>query len=78
MHNGAEHSHTHVSDPEENKALLAYMLDHNAHHAEELHTLAHGCETVNAQAAALLHEAVAELTASNEKIKKALQLLTKE
>lgn len=78
MHNGAEHIHTHTTDPAENKALLKYMLDHNAHHAKELHALAHGFETVDAKAAALLHEAVAGLTASNEKIAEALKLLIKE
>ena len=78
MHNGAAHSHTHATDPAENKALLQYMLTHNAHHAEELHSLAHGFEATNAEAAALLHEAVKTLTAGNEKIAEALALLTKE
>ncbi len=77
MHNGAEH-HAHATNPEENKALLTYMLNHNTHHAAELHSLAHSCETVHAEAAALLHEAVADLNASNEKIGDALKLLAKE
>ena len=78
MHNGAEHAHAHAADPAENKALLTYMLDHNAHHAQELHTLAHGYETIHKEAAALLHEAVAELNAGNQKIAEALKLLEKE
>ena len=37
-----EHSHEHTaSSPEEVLALLKYMLEHNRHHAEELHDLAH-------------------------------------
>lgn len=78
MHNGADHAHTHVTDPAESKALLTYMVDHNRHHAEELHTLAHGCEAANAEAATLLHEAVAMLNAGNEKLAEALKLLAKE
>ena len=34
------HSHSAASSPEEALALLKYMLDHNKHHAEELHDLA--------------------------------------
>ena len=35
-----EHSHEHTaSSPEEVLALLKYMLEHNRHHAEELHDL---------------------------------------
>lgn len=69
-----EHHHDHAQavSPEERLALLKYMVQHNAHHAEELHDLAHGCE---GQAADLLHEAVKDIEESNKKIEAALRLL---
>ena len=43
-----EHTHPHTHGPipafesmEQAEALMSYMLDHNRHHAEELHDLAH-------------------------------------
>ena len=48
------------------------MVQHNAHHAEELHDLAHGCE---GEAADLLHQAVTDIEESNKKIEAALKLL---
>lgn len=52
---GHDHGHTHEHhSPEETVALLAYMVTHNQHHAEELHELAH---SVEGEAAQLLHEA---------------------
>ena len=48
------------------------MLGHNAHHAEELHELAHSCE---GDAAELLHRAVDDIKASNQKLEEALKLL---
>ena len=41
-----DHSHAHGQEvsPEERLALLKYMVQHNAHHAEELHELAHTLE----------------------------------
>ena len=65
------HSHEHHS-PEETVALLAYMVTHNRHHAEELHELAH---SVDGEAAQLLHEAVVDLTVGNEKLAEALRIL---
>ena len=65
------HSHEHHSS-EETLALLTYMLGHNRHHAEELHELAHG---ISEEAAALLHEAVKDYEAGNEKLGKALELM---
>lgn len=53
-------------------ALLAYMVTHNQHHAEELHELAH---SVEGEAAQLLHEAVVDLTVGNEKLAEALRIL---
>ena len=70
------HPHTgSASQPvsaEERLALLKYMVHHNAHHAEELHELAHG---VDGEAAEWLHNAVADTEESNKKIEAALALL---
>ena len=68
-----EHSHNHKThSPEETLALLSYMIDHNRHHAEELHELAH---SANAEAAALIHDAVELFDSGNEKLEKALKIL---
>ena len=70
---GHDHGHTHEHhSPEETVALLAYMVTHNQHHAEELHELAH---SVEGEAAQLLHEAVVDLTVGNEKLAEALRIL---
>ncbi|MDD5823969.1 MAG: cobalt transporter [Firmicutes bacterium] len=72
-HEGHTHTHEHVtSSKEEALALLTYMLGHNRHHAEELHDLAHNFD---GEAHDLLHEAVANLQAGNEKLAAALELL---
>ena len=74
-HHDHEHHHEHGADsPEECLALLKYMLSHNAHHAEELHDLAHSTE---GEARELIHEAVKDIEQSNEKLKKAVALLEK-
>ena len=79
-HAGADAPHTHAHthehhSPEETVALLAYMVTHNQHHAEELHELAH---SVEGEAAQLLHEAVVDLTVGNEKLAEALRILKRE
>lgn len=66
------HSHTAASSPEEALALLKYMLDHNRHHAEELHDLAHSFDEVVAD---LIHDAVDKLGESNDLIEQALSLI---
>ena len=73
-HHHQEHDHHHHDhgSAEEMLALLKYMTDHNRHHAEELHELAHG---LDAEAAELIHQAVADYEAGNEKLVKALELL---
>ena len=75
-HNHA-HSHSHASDGApmdvaKRKAMLAYLLEHNRHHAQEIHDLAHGCDEA---AAALLHEASALIDQGNDKIEAALALM---
>ncbi len=69
-----DHGHTHgeAASPEETLALLAYMLGHNRHHAEELHELAHNVE--NEEARALIHAAVDDLQSSSDKLAEALAL----
>lgn len=68
-----DHEHSHKAhSPEEALALLSYMTQHNKHHAEELHELAHG---MGDNTAALIHEAVALFNAGNEKLEQALQML---
>lgn len=41
-----DHPHTHggFENPGQAEALLGYMLDHNRHHAEELHDVCHKLE----------------------------------
>mgnify|MGYP004582271727 FL=1 len=70
-----EHDHVHAHkahSPEEALALLSYMADHNKHHAEDLHELAHDMDDASA---ALIHEAVELFKAGNEKLEKALHML---
>lgn len=70
-----EHTHDHehkTHSPEETLALLAYMIDHNRHHAEELHELAH---SAGEEPEKLIHEAVELFDAGNEKLARALELL---
>ena len=67
------HEHTHAQhSPEETLALLAYMVQHNRHHAEELHELAHSMEDEPAQ---LIHDAILDFNLGNEKLDEALKLL---
>ena len=72
------HMHPHVHEheaqytPEEGLALLRYMADHNLHHTEELHELAHH---IGGEAEALIHEACVDFQVANEKLEQALKLL---
>lgn len=70
-----EHTHDHVhshaaSSPEEALALLKYMVDHNEHHAEDLHDLAHSFDE---KTSLLIHDAVDKLAESNALLKEALK-----
>ena len=76
-HEGGEthnHPHSHMipASSEEALALLKYMLDHNKHHADELHDLAHSFDEVEGD---LLHDAVEKLGESNSLIEQALSLI---
>lgn len=75
MHEGHDHHHHHHESSQAGKclALLTYMLDHNRHHAEELHDLAHELtDEGKANAASLLHEALVDFEKCNEKMAAAL------
>lgn len=72
------HTHPHNDGPvtcytrEEGLSLLKYLTDHNRHHAEELHELAH---QLGGEAEALIHEACVDYQVGNEKLEQALALL---
>lgn len=66
--------HCHEETPEETLALLKYMLDHNRHHADELHDMAHG---LDGEAKELIHAAVIDLEKGNDKLFRAINILNK-
>ena len=73
-----EHDHVHAHkahSPEEALALLSYMADHNKHHAEELHELAHDMDDASA---ALIHEAAIGKIAGDQLLKLQTLGLTEE
>ncbi len=78
------HSHTHegltaFESIEQGVKILDYMLDHNRHHAEELHEICHKLElSGEAEAAELLDKAVDAFREGNDLMDKALGLLKKE
>ena len=91
---GASHSHSHEhthSHPhshgevsafgsrDQAAALMSYMLDHNRHHAEELHELCHKLEASGKNEAALLiDEAVDRFNEGNVLLAAALEKLGQE
>ena len=74
-----EHTHNDVSafeSVEQATALVSYMLDHNRHHADELHDLAHKLEASgNDESAKLISEALEKFYEGNDILEKGLQLL---
>ena len=86
-----EHEHSHgASGPhvhgevaafdsdEQAVALMSYMLDHNKHHAEELHELAHKLDNGGKdEAAHLIEHALEHYFAGNEELAKALESMKK-
>ena len=80
-----EHSHEHccggehkAQSPDENLALLNYMLEHNRHHGEDLHELYHSLEAAGRNdAAKVVAEALHFYDHGNEKLAEALKLLAK-
>ncbi|MBR6476971.1 MAG: cobalt transporter [Lachnospiraceae bacterium] len=68
-----EHGHDHAEvSREETLALLAYMVSHNKHHAEELVNLSAGVE---GEAALALHKAISLFQEGNQELEAALKLL---
>ncbi len=59
-------------NPDEQTALLAYMVNHNRSHAEELHELAH---SLDGEAAELIHSAVSLFDQGNDKLEQALNIM---
>ena len=80
-----EHEHTHPHEHgdipafdslEQAEALMSYMLDHNRHHADELHEVGHKlAHSGKEEAAGLIHEAVDAFGRGNELLAKALEAL---
>jgi len=83
-HDGSTHTHTHEhthdhgaasaapTDMEKTKALLAYMLHHNEHHAEELAGL---LDALPEPAKSRLSLAIGTFEAANVELKEALDCL---
>ena len=77
-HDGSTHTHTHnhshegVTDLEQTKALLAYMLHHNEHHAEELAGM---LDALPENAKAKLSLAIGTFEAANVELKEVLECL---
>ena len=80
------HSHSHAHGDEsafdsmdQARALTAYMLDHNRHHAEELHELCHKLAAFGKEEAAeLIHSAVDKFGEGNALLESALEKIKQE
>lgn len=68
-----DHCGCHDETPEEILALLKYMLDHNRHHADELYDMANKLDN---EAKELVHAAVIDIESSNDKLAKAINILS--
>ena len=81
MHISEDHAHGHIHPEhehmsrEETLKLLAYMLDHNRQHTEELHDLCHALEHAECyDAADELANAMRYYNAGNDALENALSL----
>lgn len=74
MHEHGHHDHDHhtFESPEQRDALLAYLIDHERSHADELHEMAH---QIDGEAAALIHEAVELFVKGADKLEASLKVL---
>ena len=76
-----DHGHTHepiadgVSPEKRARALLAYMIEHNEHHASELSELS---DSLDGAARARLLEAVGGFEAANAQLREVLELIKEE
>jgi len=80
MHDGHghhHHDHDHQSSTSvKTQAMMTYMLEHNRHHAQELHDISHTLAHEGQEAASrILHEAVSDFEAGNLKLEQALGLI---
>ena len=77
-----EHTHENITafeSVEQAVKVLDYMLDHNKHHAEEVHEICHKLElSGEAEAAEFLDKAVDAFREGNTLMENALRLLKKE
>ena len=83
MHEGHDHHHHSHEEGfetiEQAVALMTYMLDHNRHHADELHDICHKLEAMGkTEAACLLEASVNSFNSGNEMLEAALENLKKE
>ncbi len=70
-----EHSHGGFESVEQAAALMKYMLEHNRHHADELHDICHSLEDAGKAAAAeKLAEALHYFDHCNEYLAEAVEL----
>ncbi len=79
------HHHHHDEEPkafesvEQAVAVMSYMLEHNQHHAEELHELSHRLEAMGkSEASYLLDDALDKYASGNAMLAAALENLRKE
>ncbi len=76
---GHEHDHDHVhgeQPKDEDTAVLAYMLDHNRHHAQELSAIAqHLREAGKEEAAVQVEKGVEDFEKGNMRLSIALSLI---
>ena len=71
-----EHSHGGFESLEQAVALMTYMLEHNRHHAEELHDVCHKLEDMGREAAAeKLGQALHDYYDGNDRLAEALTAL---
>lgn len=72
-----DHDHDHGTEPkDEDTAVLAYMLDHNRHHAQELAVIAkHLRENGKDEAAAQIEKGVEDFEKGNMRLSIALSLV---
>ena len=74
-----EHSHSGFESIQQAEALMKYMLDHNRHHAEELHDVCHKLEDMGRAAAVeKLSSALDAYNAGNKALAQALEALEEE
>ncbi len=69
---GHENDRSEVSTAERTRALLAYMIDHNEHHASELAELVDGLEGA---ARKRLLEAIGSFEVANVQLREVLELM---